>query len=73
MAGEYKGVSVDNTSDEYVLPWLEAVKSITPQQIMIYTIDRETPAHDLRKATPEKLDQIKACVEALGISCQASY
>ena len=73
MAGEYKGVSVDNTSDEYVLPWLEAVKSIAPQQIMIYTIDRETPAHDLRKATPEKLDQIKARVEALGISCQASY
>lgn len=73
MTGEYKGVSVDNTSDIYVLPWLDAVKTIAPQQVMIYTIDRETPAHDLHKATPDVLNQIKARVEALGIQCQASY
>jgi hypothetical protein len=32
---------VDNTSDKYVLPWLEVVKEIKPRQVMIYTIDRE--------------------------------
>lgn len=73
MQGEYNGESVDNTGDEYVTPWLEAVARIAPQQVMVYTIDRETPATGLRKATREQLDAIKARVEAIGISCQASY
>ena len=73
MTGDYHGESVDNTTEEYVAPWLDAVKKIAPQQVMIYTIDRETPAHGLRKATPEALDNIKSRVEAIGISCQASY
>lgn len=73
MKGEYKGKSVDNTSDEYVLPWLETVKEIAPRQVMIYTIDRETPDHDLCKATHEELDRIVAMVKAAGIPASASY
>ena len=73
MSGEYDGESVDNTADEYVVPWLEAVARIAPQQVMVYTIDRDTPATRLRKATRQQLDAIKERVEALGISCQASY
>ena len=65
--------SVDNTGEEYVAPWLEVVKAIKPQQVMIYTIDRETPAHDLLKATYEQLDAIRDRVIAAGISCTASY
>ena len=65
--------SVDNTGEAYVGPWLQAVKEIAPQQVMVYTIDRETPTEGLLKATPEQLDAIKARVEALGIPCQASY
>ena len=53
-----EGVDVDNTSDQYVLPWLEVVKQIAPKQVMIYTIDRETPDLSLRKATHEELDRI---------------
>ena len=40
---------------------------------MIYTIDRETPDHNLRKATHEELDAIRDRVVALGIPCTASY
>jgi hypothetical protein len=68
-----QGVDVDNTSDVYVIPWLEAVKTIAPQQVMIYTIDRETPAHGLLKATHEQLDSIRDRVIATGIPCTASY
>ena len=39
----FRDKDMDNTSDKYVLPWLEAVKEISPRQVMIYTIDRETP------------------------------
>ena len=73
MRGECNGESVDNTGDEYVNPWLEAVKTIAPQQVMIYTIDRETPTQGLLKATHEQLDQIRDRVIAAGIPCSASY
>ncbi|MBQ8463403.1 MAG: radical SAM protein [Prevotella sp.] len=73
MRGECNGESVDNTGDEYVQPWLDAVSKIAPRQVMVYTIDRETPAQGLLKATPAQLDAIKQRVEALGIPCSASY
>ena len=73
MTGTVDGKDVDNTSDEYVTPWIEAVKEIAPQQVMIYTIDRETPAHGLRKAPHEVLDDIKRKIEREGIPCSASY
>ena len=54
-------------------PWLEAVKEIQPQEVMVYTIDRETPMKGLQKATHEELDAIRDRVIAAGIPCQASY
>ncbi len=68
-----KGDGTDNTADRYVLPWLEAVKSIGPERVMIYTIDRETPDRQLRKASREELDRICGRVTAAGIPCTASY
>ncbi len=73
MKGTYEGEDVDNTSDIYVLPWLEVVKKIAPKQVMIYTIDRETPAPDLLKATHEELDRIGELVRQAGIPCSVSY
>lgn len=73
MGGEMEGKNVDNTSDDFVNPWLEAVKEIKPSMVMIYTIDRETPDQDLKKASHEVLDNIKARVEKAGFACSASY
>lgn len=73
MKGLYKDMDVDNTSDKYVLPWLETVKRINPRQVMIYTIDRETPDHDLKKATHEELDRILELLKKEGIPATASY
>ena len=73
MGGTMNGEDVDNTSEEYVGPWLEAVKYIKPRKVMIYTIDRETPDHDLKKTSPEVLDAIRDRVTALGIDCSAAY
>jgi len=68
-----KGPDIDNTTDDYVTPWLDAVKDIAPEQVMIYTIDRETPDQSLRKASREELDAIRDRVIAAGIPCTASY
>ena len=68
-----EGVEVDNTSDAYVLPWIEVVKSISPRQVMIYTIDRETPDQSLQKATHEELDRIVSLLRQEGLEASASY
>ena len=73
MKGTVDGRSVDNTGDEYVLPWLATVKAIAPRQVMIYTIDRDTPQQGLEKATREELDRIVALIKAEGIEATASY
>ena len=67
------GEDVDNTSDKFVLPWIESVKQIAPSKVMIYTIDRETPDHSLQKATHEELDRIVSMLEKEGICAGASY
>ena len=73
MQGEAAGESVDNTTDDYVLPWLDAIAAISPQQVMVYTIDRETPCAGLRKASPEQLDRIATLVRQRGFACSVSY
>lgn len=73
LKGKYRGRDVDNTGDYYVTPWLKALEKIKPEAVMVYTIDRETPAHELLKATPAELDAIVARIKALGIDASASY
>ena len=73
LRGNAGGESVDNTGESFVAPWLEAVKEIRPQQVMVYTIDRETPTKGLEKASHEQLDAIRDRVIAAGIPCSASY
>ncbi|MDD4609747.1 MAG: radical SAM protein [Bacteroidaceae bacterium] len=73
LKGSHKNVSVDNTTDKYVLPWLDAIKKIAPQQVMIYTIDRETPELNLEKALPIELDRIAKLLSDQNISVSVSY
>jgi len=73
LKGFYKGKDMNNTTPQYVKPWIDAVREIAPRQVMIYTIDRETPTQGLLKATPMELDTIAALVEKEGIPCSVSY
>lgn len=73
MKGTHDGISVDNTGDRYVLPWIETVKQIAPNQVMIYTIDRETPDKHLEKASHEELDRIATLLRESGLDVSVSY
>lgn len=73
MKGKANGLEVNNTGDEYVLPWIARLKEIAPREVMIYTIDRETPTEGLEKATHEELDRIVELLKANGIKANASY
>ena len=65
--------SINNTGEQYVAPWLEVLQRIAPQSVMVYTIDRPTPDHSLRKADHDTLDAIADRVRALGITCTVAY
>ena len=73
LKGNLQGESVDNTTNEEIKGWIDALKVIQPRQVMIYTIDRETPDQDLQKATHEELDRIVALLTKEGLSASASY
>lgn len=72
LRGEYMGQRVDNTTEEQVEAWLRLVKEISPRQVMVYSLDRDTPCQTLEKVGREELLQIAARVEALGIACSVA-
>ncbi len=70
LKGEYNDQIIDNTTDEEVELWLEHLKKIKPRLVMIYPIDRSTPAKDLEKVSKDKLNEIAARVESLGFKTE---
>ncbi len=43
LRGEYLGQKIDNTSPEEVEAWLRLIDEIRPRQVMVYSLDRDTP------------------------------
>lgn len=73
LQGTHEGNVVDNTTEREVSAWLQALQRIAPRQVMIYTIDRDTPEKNLHKASPEILDAIARRVKSLDIDTTVSY
>ena len=72
LRGSCDGNPIDNTTEEEVSAWLKLVDEIRPQQVMVYSLDRDTPCQTLEKVSKEELQQIAARVEALGIPCSVA-
>ena len=66
LRGEFRGETIDNTTDIEVEAWLKALEEIRPQQVMIYSLDRETPAKHLEKVEVEELNVIAAKAKERG-------
>jgi wyosine [tRNA(Phe)-imidazoG37] synthetase (radical SAM superfamily) len=73
LRGEYEGQLLDNTTEQYVSPYLEALRRIKPKAVMLYTLDRETPVKGLEKADPKVMESIAERIRALGIDVSVSY
>lgn len=58
LRGEHNGQIIDNTTEQEVNAWIEAVKIINPKQVMIYAIDRATPVKTLEKVSRDELETI---------------
>ncbi len=72
LSGRYKNKSADNTGDNEVFEWIKLLKEIKPRQVMIYTIERDTPSKGLNKVTPNKLNEIAEKVKDAGFEVQVS-
>jgi wyosine [tRNA(Phe)-imidazoG37] synthetase (radical SAM superfamily) len=72
LKGEHRGVAFDNTTDENVARWIEGLKRIQPQKVMIYAINRETPVKTLEKIPIETLEAIAAKVREAGFEVSVS-
>lgn len=72
LRGECDGRPIDNTSEEEVSAWLGLVEEIRPRQVMVYSLDRDTPCRTLERIPREELHAIADRVEALGIPCSVA-
>ena len=72
VKGQHNGLTVDNTTREEVDEWIKALQEIKPRQVMIYTVDRETPEKNLEKIPPEKLEEIAVRVRSAGFQVSVS-
>ena len=72
LRGVFDGHKIDNTIKEEIEAWYEVVKLTEPREIMIYTIDRETPAENLRKVLAEEMEKIAAPLREKGIKVSIS-
>lgn len=72
LRGEYAGQAIDNTADNEVEAWLKLVEEIAPRQVMVYSLDRDTPCQTLKKVSKEELMAIAERVRALGIECSVA-
>ncbi len=70
--GEVNGYWIDNTTDEDLNSLEEAIKTIRPRMVMIYTIDRDTPFHGLQKISKDELNKIARRFQLPGTEVQVS-
>jgi len=72
LHGKFKDEIIDNTTEEEIKEWLKLVVEINPSQVMIYTIDRDTPASGLEKVKIDELNCIADRIRAVGFKVQVS-
>lgn len=73
LRGQWEGERIDNTTPAEVDALIEAYKAISPREIMLYSIDRPTPARTLEKIPSEELKAIGERIQReTGIAVQVN-
>ena len=70
--GSYKGIIVDNTTENEVNAWLATLKQISPEGVMIYSIARDTAVQGLERISQEELEKIADRAAEIGINPQVT-
>jgi wyosine [tRNA(Phe)-imidazoG37] synthetase (radical SAM superfamily) len=73
LRGTVDGKSFDNTTVSEVAAWIDLLRQINPERVMIYTIARDTPSNSLEKISIDDLNKIATQVkEQLNIDVEVS-
>ncbi len=72
LRGEYNGSAIDNTTPAEIDALIAAYRKINPKEVMLYSIDRKTPAENLRKVPREELEAVAERIRREGIDVQVS-
>lgn len=72
LRGFHNGKRIDNTTDNEIEALLRAYKRISPQGVMLYSIDRKTPEESLEKVPTEELETIAMRFRNEGINVQVN-
>jgi wyosine [tRNA(Phe)-imidazoG37] synthetase (radical SAM superfamily) len=72
VRGNFKGIIIDNTTEAEVSAWIALIGKINPSQVMIYTIDRDTPVDTLQKVPLSELNEIAGKLKTAGFKVQVS-
>lgn len=72
LKGTYGNEPFDNTTEEEVEAWLDALDVVRPKKVMIYSIARDTPIETLEKISADKLTEIAEKARERGFEVEAS-
>lgn len=50
-----RSADYDSSEPKALAAWMDIVRDLKPREVMVYTIDRATPAEGLQKFTPEEM------------------
>ncbi|GHT73625.1 radical SAM protein [Bacteroidia bacterium] len=67
LQGKINGKIIDNSQENEVYNWLQHIKILRPHQVVLYSLDRATPADHLQKIPTQRLLEIAQQVQQLGI------
>ena len=57
----------DNTTEQSLEKYFEALNQLKPSEVMIYSVSRDTPMNGIEKCDLDTLNKIAARIESLGI------
>lgn len=70
LRGVVNGKKIDSTEPMYVKAWVDMVLKMRPREVMMYTIDRETPNQELQKVSVDEMIKISEPLKEAGILVQ---
>lgn len=65
-----RGDGCDPSDPSWLEPWMEIVRRLRPRDVMVYTIDRETPEKGLQKLSVEEMAALVKPLTDSGIQIQ---
>lgn len=70
LKGFINGEFIDNTTEKEVSDWINILKILKPQKVIIYPVERATPAETLEVVDKNTLERIAEKVRAAGFSAE---